>query len=109
DLDAEMVDTRRPRVMGRDRKVHARILEHPFGIVRLLHRRLRGEQGGVEADRLVEVRDRHLNVQAIHRTAPFGLRLTSRSDSSTDTAPPKAAVPPQQSSVRKPISAFMPS
>src|SRR5262249_4202986 len=34
DLDAEMIE---PRLFaaGRDREIHARIVEHPFGIVRL--------------------------------------------------------------------------
>src|SRR3546814_2164437 len=52
DLDAEMLDAFGRMAVGRDRKVDARIIEHPFRVVGLHHRRLAGEQRGIETDRL---------------------------------------------------------
>src|SRR5690606_36351671 len=65
DLNPEMVqaDTAATR---RDREVHAGVVEHPLRIVVLLYRRLRAEQGRVEADRVGEVADGNMYVQALH-------------------------------------------
>src|SRR6516162_79969 len=54
DLDAEMIEARL-LAAGRDREIHARIVEHPFCIVRLDHAGLRGEERRIEADRILEV------------------------------------------------------
>ena len=49
DLDAEMIEAGLPAA-GRDCKVHARIVEHPFGVIWLHDGRLRVEQSGIESN-----------------------------------------------------------
>src|SRR3546814_9789003 len=66
DLDAEMLDAFGRMAVGRDRKVDARIIEHPFRVVGLHHRRLAGEQRGIETDRLVEICNPDVHMQAFH-------------------------------------------
>src|SRR5258708_31190117 len=51
---------------GRDREVHARIIEHPLGIIRFDDGRLGGEQRRVEADGLRDVVDGDMNMKALH-------------------------------------------
>src|SRR5262249_45524329 len=81
-----------------------------FGVVGLRYRRLCGKEGRVEADRPVEIRDRYMDMQAFHRTAPFALRRTSRADCGSHTGAPQAALSPApQFRARKPIRAFRPS
>ena len=58
----------RPLAARRDREIDARIVEHPFGVVRLHHGGLRGEQRGIEADGPVEVLDTDVNMHALHGT-----------------------------------------
>src|SRR5262249_50096232 len=65
DLDTEMIRPR-PLAARRDRKIHARIIEHPFGIVRLHHRGLGGEQRRIESDRILEIFDSDMNMHAFH-------------------------------------------
>ena len=100
----------------RDREIHARVVEHPFGIVVLAHRRFGGEQGGVEADRLIEIVDRDMDMQAFHGThlsvqdvrllARAGLEAFGLAGWHTSGAH-FSCEPWQQFSVRKPSSAFM--
>src|SRR3546814_420153 len=66
DLNAEMLDSLSGVIAGRNCEVDPRILEHPLRIVLLHHGRLRTEQGGVEADRLIEVLDSDMDMQALH-------------------------------------------
>ena len=62
-----------------------------FGFI---HGRLGGEQGGVEADRLVEIGHRHMDVQELHRWAPFDLRFKRRADFQSHSGTLLAAVSP---------------
>src|SRR5262245_31759784 len=64
-LDAEMIQARLFAARG-DREIDAWIIQHPFGVVGLDHRRLRCEQRGVEADGPVKVRNLHMDVHAFH-------------------------------------------
>ena len=54
DLDAEMIETGLAAAR-RDRKIHARIVEHPFRVIRLDDRRLRGEQRRIEPDGVADL------------------------------------------------------
>ena len=54
DLDAEMIETRLT-ASRRNGEVHAGVVEHPFGVVRLNQGGLRIEQSGVKADRLLKI------------------------------------------------------
>ena len=56
DLDAEVVEARLSAA-GRDGEIDARIIEHPFGVVRLHHGGRRGEQRRIESDRIRDVFD----------------------------------------------------
>ena len=49
-----------------DGEIDARVVEHPFGIVRLGNGRLCRKKGAVKADRLREIIDGDVNVQALH-------------------------------------------
>src|SRR5690606_24044683 len=91
-LDAEMVDAGRAAGV-RDREVHARILEHPLGVVVLAHGGLGAEQLGVEADARRQVGDIEVDVEAVHgRGSLFrGVQVP---------AGPQSAAPAQQFSVR---------
>src|SRR5262245_21490990 len=50
----------------RDGEIHAWIIEHPFCVVGLHHRRLGRKKGGVETDRLREIIDGDVHVHALH-------------------------------------------
>ena len=56
----------RPFATCRDRKIHARVVQHPFRIVGLDHAGLGGEKRRIEADRLFEVFDADMNMYALH-------------------------------------------
>ena len=61
-LNAEMIETGLPPAR-RDGEIHARIVEHPFGIVRLDHGRLGREQRRIEADRALQIIDGDVDMQ----------------------------------------------
>jgi len=65
DLKPEMVDAGGSAPL-RDREVDARIIEHPFGVIVLAHRRLDTEQRRIEADALGQIGDCDVNVKAFH-------------------------------------------
>ena len=65
DLDAEMIETRLAAAR-RDGKIHPRVVEHPLGVIRLDDGGLCVEQRRVEADRLLQVLDGHVNMHAFH-------------------------------------------
>ena len=69
-LDAQMVDAARPAAR-RDREIHARIVEHPLGVVGMADRRIGAEQGGGvnRSERTVQIVSGGVNVQAL----PWGL------------------------------------
>ena len=78
DLDAEMVEAgfAAPR---RDREIHPRIVQHPFGVVRLHHGGPGREQRRVEADGLRNVADGHVHMQALHRSSSvFDVLISDR-------------------------------
>jgi len=54
----------------RNREIHARIVQHPFRVIRLRHRGLRGKQRRVEADRMIEIIDRDMDMKPLHRSSP---------------------------------------
>src|SRR5262249_1144812 len=64
-LDAEMIEPRLAPA-GRDGEIHARIVEHPLGVVALDHGRRAGEQRRIEADRPMQVLDGDVHVHALH-------------------------------------------
>src|SRR5260221_2115852 len=64
-LDADVIDAG-GATAGGDRQVHARIVEHPLGVVALHDARRRAEQGFVEAYRPVEIVDADMQMQAFH-------------------------------------------
>ena len=95
DLDAKVVETGLSAA-GRDREVQSGIVEHPLRVVRLGHRRIRREERAVEADRLVEISDRDVNVQALHGAVLLRLWVAG-----THSPTPHAEASPwQQFSVR---------
>ena len=94
-LDAEMLDPLAGVHAGRDCEIDPRIVEHPLGIILLHDAGLGAEQGGVEADRLVEVVDADMDVEALH--ADF---LCSSWEGSEQAAPGAQSAPAQQFSMR---------
>jgi hypothetical protein len=64
-LDAEVIEAGLPSAR-RDREIDPRVFQHPFGVVRLYDRGLRGEQRGIEPNRMLKVLDGHVNVQTLH-------------------------------------------
>jgi hypothetical protein len=50
----------------RDREIDPRILEHPFGVVRLHHGGLQGKQRRVKSDRIRDVGHCDVNMHAFH-------------------------------------------
>src|ERR1035438_6363437 len=64
-----MVNTWRLATVGY-RKVDARILEHPFGVVVLQHRG-RAKDCRVEAHALRQILDCDMNVKAFHEKSPW--------------------------------------
>jgi hypothetical protein len=61
-----MLDTLAGVIARRDGEVDPRIVEHPLGVIVFQHRRLGREQRGIEPDRLVEILDPDVDVQALH-------------------------------------------
>ncbi len=74
DLNSQMIETGLPAARG-DREIHARIVEHPLGIVALDHSGLRIEQRRIEADRALEVINGDVHVHALHGRAPSSRNL----------------------------------
>ena len=70
DLDAEMIEARL-FAAGRNREIHARVVQHPFRIVSLDNGGLRGEERRIKADRLLEVSDDDVHMHAFHDATPF--------------------------------------
>ena len=56
DLDAEMIEAGLTPAR-RDCEINPRVFQHPFGIIRLYDRGLRGEQRGIEPNRMLKVLD----------------------------------------------------
>jgi hypothetical protein len=75
-----------------DGEIDARVIQHPFRIIRLHHRRSRTEKMIVESDALVQIIDGNMDMHAFHECFSGRQQLCS---------------PPQQFSVRKAIRAFM--
>ena len=50
----------------RDREVHARVVEHPLGVIVLAHRRFGAEQLRIELDARIEIGHAEMNVKALH-------------------------------------------
>src|SRR5262247_1055484 len=74
DLDAEMIEARL-LAARRDREIHARVVQHPFGIVGLDHAGSRGEERRIEANRLLEVGDGDVYMHAFHGATPSSRNL----------------------------------
>jgi len=64
-LEPQMVHARLVAAR-RNRKIHARFLEHPLGIVCPLDRWLHPEQVGIESYALSKILDRNVNVESLH-------------------------------------------
>lgn len=107
DLYAEVLDALRG-MAGRDGKVHARVFEHPLRIVRLGDRRLGAKERALELDRVVEVLDPDVNVQALHGVSFFQAQEGSQ-DGAATPVPQISGRPWQQSSTRKASNRRMPS
>src|ERR1700759_2737228 len=65
DLDAEVIEARLPS-SRRDREIDARVLQHPLRIVGFHHGRLRCKERRVEADRMGDILDGDVNMEALH-------------------------------------------
>ena len=65
-LNAEMAEPRRTVAARRDGEVHARIVEHPFRVVRFALGRLRAEQRRIEADRFIEIGNADVDMETFH-------------------------------------------
>jgi hypothetical protein len=52
---------------GADREINPWILKHPLRVIALDHRRLGGKEGRIEANRLSQILNGHVHVQAFHR------------------------------------------
>src|SRR5262249_41636006 len=64
-LKTQVVDALARRAVGNG-EVDARIVEHPLRVVVFLYRRRRAEEGGVEADALLEVMHCDVHVKPFH-------------------------------------------
>src|SRR3546814_10256036 len=76
-LDAEMLNALCGVVARRNGEIHARIVEHPLGIVVLSYGGLDIEQGGIEGDGAVDVFDANVHVQTLHRSEEHTSELQS--------------------------------
>lgn len=65
DLQTQVVHTEFFGTLGHG-EIDARVIEHPFRIVRLANRGLSTEQRRVKADALIEIGDGNVNVEAFH-------------------------------------------
>ena len=72
DLDAEMIEPGFAPAR-RDREIHARIFQHPLGVIGFHDHRLRGKQRRVEADGMADILDGNVDMEALH-----GVSLSSR-------------------------------
>ena len=64
-LEPQMIEAGRLSPLG-NRKVDARIVQHPFCVVGFEHARTGAEERGVEADRIRQVFNGDVNVQTLH-------------------------------------------
>src|SRR5262249_790523 len=64
-LDAEMVEAGLLAARG-DGEIDARIIEHPFGVIRFHHGWLRCEQRGIEADGSLKIFNTHMDMYSFH-------------------------------------------
>src|SRR5260370_33595687 len=69
-LNAEMIEAGL-LTAGGNGEIYARIVEHPFGVVRFHYRWLRGKQRGVKTDRIRNVLDRDVDMHAFHDDTPL--------------------------------------
>ena len=67
DLESQVIDSGWLMVGG-DREVNSRILQHPLGVVRFHNDRLTTEELGVELDALAQIRNGHVYVKTLHET-----------------------------------------
>src|SRR3546814_11521838 len=77
-------------VARRNGEIHARIVEHPLGIVVLSYGGLDIEQGGIEGDGAVDVFDDNVPVQTLHAdflSAWAGLISSSQPEAVPPSAP----------------------
>jgi hypothetical protein len=51
---------------GADREIDPRVVEHPLGVIIFDDGRLGRKEGRVEPDRLSQVVNRHVHMQALH-------------------------------------------
>lgn len=102
DLQPEMRRTSRP-VPDRSREVQRWLFDPPICAGRAPAARVCLKQTGIKIERLREVVDPDMHVQALHETSPFtrfaGLQVATGAHFS--------GAPPQQFCVRKPSNAFM--
>ena len=87
-------------------EVDAGIFQHPLRIVGFDHRRLRREQRRVEADRMRDIVDGDVDMEALHGVS-FQAKTLARLRAGLQAAAGAHGTPPQQFSVRKPSRAFM--
>src|SRR5215203_2256159 len=83
----------------RDGKIDARVVQHPLRIVGLGDGRLGRKQRAVEPDRLDNVLDGHMDMQALHWRV-FPSLASTRAEELQTPAPQPRASPWQQFSVR---------
>src|SRR6516165_2438485 len=65
DLNAKVIETG-SATARRNGEIHARIVEHPFGVVPLDDGRFGREQRGIEVDRSGQIIDRDVDMHAFH-------------------------------------------
>jgi len=65
DLNAEVIETGDPAAR-RNRKIDARIVQHPFGVIRFDNGRFGREQRRVEADARPQIVNRDMDMHAFH-------------------------------------------
>ena len=85
-----------------DGEVNARVVQHPFGVIRFGDGRFGGEHGRVKADARREVVDSDVDMQAFHEALLLAVGLADARTGTQD-------FPPQQFSVRKATKAFIAS
>src|SRR5882672_12438704 len=90
----------------RDREIHAWIIKHPFGVIRLDHGGLGSEQRRVEANGLRKVIDGDMNVQTLHGLS-FQAGILLRLRAGLQSTAGAHCAPPQQFSVKNPSKEFM--
>ena len=103
-LEPEMCGTDRP-MPDRSCEIQGRLIDPPIRVGRAVAAWGRREQIGIKPDRLLQVIDPDMHVQALHDTAAFA--LLPGAGLHTAAGAHFSGAPPQQFSVRKPSSAFM--